>query len=674
MMRLSIALTLLATIASAQQPPKTSETIEVTATKIAEDITVVPASVTIIDGDELRTRNARDLATALGFTAGVSISPGGDAGPAGVVPEMWGLREFDAFLLVVDGVPWGGAFNPDTQTLDMENVERIEVVRGAAPVMYGATSFVGVIHVIHRIAGAQGSSARVSGGSYGTYGAAVSLPISQALSLRQSITASFDRHGYDEQRTNWDRAHVLYRAETGAAGGTLHVDADGTILHQDPGSPHPREGPGLSTLVPVGANHNPSGAKIDENRLHAVIGFERKDWMSTLAVTRSDFNIARGFLLDISESDPNGTGFFQDRTVTDVYFDTHFVRQLAPHTRVIAGFDHLYGNAHAENQLFDYFVHLNGSGAESVSDVHPDDFPRVRDRRNFSGLYVNSEWTPMPRLRVDVGARLNHTSERRETDEGSESLTKTRLSGVVGADWQLWSNGNEALVLFADYRNTFKPAAIDFGPEAEIEILDPETSNSIEAGAKGRMAGGRARWQLSAFRMDMKNLVVPTVVNGSPALENVGAIKVTGVESDLDFAPRSDTRIEFGYSYHDNRFGDYVQAFDDVPTQLRGKRFEMSPFHLIGSGITWAPPSGLNANVLVNYVGERFLNKRNTAITGAYTSWNAGVGYRRGRNELRLDGRNLGNVRPPVSESELGDAQYYRMPARSMELSYRMSW
>src|SRR5207237_1358638 len=151
-------------------------------------------------------------------------------------------------------------------------------------------------------------------------------------------------------------------------------------------------------------------------------------------------------------------------------------------------------------------------------DVHPDDFPEMRDRRNFSGLYANGEWTPTPRLRVDLGARLNHTSEKRETDEGSESLTRTRLSGILGADWQLWSRGSDALALFAAYRNPFKPAAIDFGPESEPDILNPETSNSVEAGVKGRLFDSRARWQLSAFHMNMKNLVVSTVVGGTPAL------------------------------------------------------------------------------------------------------------------------------------------------------------
>src|SRR5262249_38468676 len=380
---------LLASVAFAQQPPRTSQTIEVTATRIAEDVTLVPASVTVIDGDELRARNARDLQSALAFTAGVSISPGGDAGPAGVVPEFWGVREFDAFLLVVDGVPWGGAFNPDTQTLDLENVDRIEIVRGAAPVMYGATSFVGVIHVIHRAAGAPGSAARISGGTNGTFGAAASLPISQSTDFRQAIPASSDRPGYDEQRTNGNRAHVLYRA----ASGPFRFALDGRMLNQAPPSPHPREGRVLAPEIPVGANHNPRGAKVDENRFHGIFGYETKDWTTTLAVTHSDFDIARGFLLDISESDPNAEGFFQDRNVTDVYFDPQLVPQFPPTLRVTAGIDHLYGNAKAENQLFDYFVHLNGSGAESVSDVHPDDSPEVRDRRNFSGAYVNGEWT-----------------------------------------------------------------------------------------------------------------------------------------------------------------------------------------------------------------------------------------------------------------------------------------
>src|SRR5713226_9484007 len=258
---------LLAGVASAQQPPKTSETIEVTATRIAEDVTIVPASITVIDGDDLRARNARDLQSALGTVAGVSIAPGGDSGPAGSVPEMWGLREFDAFLLVVDGVPWGGAFNPDLQTLDLENIDRIEVVRGAAPVMYGATSFVGVIHVIHREPGAP-AAARVSLGNFRSGGSSFSLPISQASALRQSLNLSYDKRGFRDRGTKWDRAHALYRLASDLGGGALRFDLDLAFLNQDPASPHIRTGRVLSPDTPLDANYNPRNAKIDDKRYH----------------------------------------------------------------------------------------------------------------------------------------------------------------------------------------------------------------------------------------------------------------------------------------------------------------------------------------------------------------------------------------------------------------------
>src|SRR5579859_7840446 len=92
--------------------PTLAETIQVTATRVPEDVEQVPASITVITGAELEQRGATDLATALANVAGVAIAPGGDAGPRSSIPELWGLREFDAFLLVVDGVPYGGAFNP----------------------------------------------------------------------------------------------------------------------------------------------------------------------------------------------------------------------------------------------------------------------------------------------------------------------------------------------------------------------------------------------------------------------------------------------------------------------------------------------------------------------------------------------------------------------------------
>src|SRR5258706_15178075 len=157
-------------------PPAYSETLQVTATRIPEGVDQVPASIQVITPEELRDRGATDLKSALALISGVDIAPGGDNGPASSVPEFWGLKEFDAFLLVVDGVPWGGAFNPALGSLDLTDVDHIEVQRGPGAVMYGATSFVGVIQIVRRWPGGKVGRVSVTGGSYGTGGGGFPTP------------------------------------------------------------------------------------------------------------------------------------------------------------------------------------------------------------------------------------------------------------------------------------------------------------------------------------------------------------------------------------------------------------------------------------------------------------------------------------------------------------------
>src|SRR5215510_8459950 len=195
------------------QLPVIHERVEVIATRLPEDPQDVPSAVEVFNGDELRTRGYHDLRTALTFAVGVEVAPGGDAGPASAVPDFWGLKELDAFLLVVDGVPWGGSFNPALTTLDLNDIERIEVMRGPAPITYGATSFVGVIHIVHKDTAAKERSLTVSGGTYGTFGVQFStpVPLSDKWSSRLSLDAQ--REGFSDDGTSYRRGHALWRVE-----------------------------------------------------------------------------------------------------------------------------------------------------------------------------------------------------------------------------------------------------------------------------------------------------------------------------------------------------------------------------------------------------------------------------------------------------------------------------
>jgi len=665
-------------------PTTMSETIQVVATRTPEALEPVPASITVVSGDELRARGADDLASALALVGGLSIAPGGDGGPAGSVPEIWGLREFDAFLLMVDGVPWGGAFNPALATLDLNDIERIEILRGPAPVMYGATSFVGVIHVLHFAAGESERSATVHGGSHSSGGASVHLPLASVGNYRQSLSANYESRGSSAERAGFDRGHLLYRGALAAGGGNFRFDFDATFLQQEPASPHPRAGRVLSPDVPLDANHNPRDSKLDENRFHFVGGYDRAlaggTWTTTLALTDTERDITRGFLLDTDDSvDPNAAGFSQDQSQTDVYFDSHLAKRMSPQLNLVAGVDYLFGKGESEGENFDYHVHVDGSGAQASGDVPVQEETGVEDERGFGGVYAQVEWTPISRLRIDIGGRFNFTDEKREGEvegedgevEDSASRSVSRGSGTLGASFRLLGGAaeGEGLWVFADYRDAFKPAAIDFGPEAEsVDILKPETATSIEGGLKGRMLGGRFEWQASAFRMDFENLVTSVVRDGHPLLINSGEERFKGYELEGSFRLSEALRIQASYAHHDSRFVDFVQLFDGVPTQLAGKRLEMAPQELAALGVSYFPEHGLNAWATWNHVGDRFLTKRNTALASAFDTYSAGLGWRLDAWRIAFLGENLTDERDAVAESEFGDAQYYRQPARSFEL------
>ncbi|MEP6730987.1 MAG: TonB-dependent receptor [bacterium] len=641
--------------------------VEVVATRVPEAPHDVPASIEVISGEDLRARNATTLREALALAAGIAIAPGGDAGPASAIPEMWGLREFDAFLLVVDGIPWGGAFNPAVSTLSLRDVERIEILRGPAPVTYGATSFVGVIHVVHKAAAANARYAEAHGGMYGSGGAAIDLALPTGESWKTRVSGDVERQGFKDDHTSYSRGHALARSASTHGANKTWLTADLNVLQQDPASPHPREGPVLSSVVPLDANHNPRDAFLNENRINLAAGLERPVldgalWGSTASYTFSTQSVFRGFLTDVSNTANNASGFREDIEINDLYAETHVIVPTNSQLRFVTGADLLFANGEGHGATFTYTAPVSGASQTAVSE--PTTFDKdAESRRLFGGVYGSAEWRPDARLTISAGLRLNTTMESR--GEG-ESVTHTRPSGSVGALLGLWEEGVNHLRVFANYRDTFKPAAFDFSLAENEGVLEPETSRSYEAGLKARGMDGRIDFEASVFRMNFENLVTSTVVNNLPALINAGRTRFQGVELATDLRLPYALSARATYSFHDGKFVDFVEAFDGVPAQLAGKRFEMSARHLASAGLMFAPELGFVGSVSMNYSGDRFLNKRNTALAGSYTTIDAGVGYRLDRAEIRIDGRNLGDRRDAVSESEFGDAQYYRMPARSI--------
>jgi outer membrane receptor protein involved in Fe transport len=677
--------------AQSQPPlPSVNERVEVVATRIPESPSEVPAAIEVITGEELRARGVVDLPGALSLAAGVDVAPGGDNGPAGSVPEFYGLREFDAFLLVVDGIPWGGTFNPALTTVNMQDVERIEILRGPAPVTYGATSFVGVVHIVHTPAASTRRYATARVGNYGSGAGAVDVPLPFG-DWDSRFSANIEREGFRDERTSFVRGQGAWRARRGDTerGTWLSARFDG--VNQAPSSPHVRQGSSLSTLTPLDANYNPDNAYLDDLRFTATGGHVKPafggSWSLNASFSHSSRDSFRGFLLDLDQPLAEARGTRARIDENEIYVDTNVNWLTSPRTRVVAGADFMHGNADAEGAVFDYDVLLDGSAAPFVPE--PADFDLgIKDRREFAGVYGLLEWTPAARLKVNGGLRLNITFEEREGEEegGMETpeekalheQTNVRPSGSIGAIYTVWQDGPEHLRAFASYRNTFKPAAIDFGigeeegGEEGEALLDPETSNSFDGGVKLATAGGRLNVEVSGFVMQIENIVLAQTINGLPNLINGGTQRFQGIETAADVNLPHSLIGRATYSYHDATFRDFVQEFDGVPTQLSGHRLEMSARNLAAFGLLYAPAQGVVGNAEVKYVGSRYMNKRNTALAEGFTTLALGAGYRFDRFEIRIDGRNLSDTRPPVAESELGDSQYYILPARRVDVTARV--
>ena len=168
--------------------------------------------------------------------------------------------------------------------------------------------------------------------------------------------------------------------------------------------------------------------------------------------------------------------------------------------------------------------------------------------------------------------------------------------------------------------------------------------------------------------MIFENLVVSTVApDGTPALTNAGSERFQGMEVEAGWRPAwlPGLAASAGYAHHDARFIRF--SFLTPDGELRvvdGKRLELVPRDLWNARVSYAPSRGPGAFVAVRHQGRRPFNRRNTFWADPFYETDAGVSWEFGWWRASLVGRNLGNSRHIVAESEVGDSQFYVAPPR----------
>jgi vitamin B12 transporter len=145
--------------------------IVVTAGRVAQPLSRVGQSITVFDADTIATRQAVSPLDLLRQAPGVSIAQNG--GPGTTASVFIRGAESDQTVALIDGVKVnfpstpGGGF--DFSSLLIGNIDRIEVLRGPASVLWGSQAIGGVVNLITRQPTDRlAVNASAEGGSYGT--------------------------------------------------------------------------------------------------------------------------------------------------------------------------------------------------------------------------------------------------------------------------------------------------------------------------------------------------------------------------------------------------------------------------------------------------------------------------------------------------------------------------
>lgn len=138
----------------------------ITATRTEQEILDVPQHVTVITEEEIKESGVKSVAEILNKQSGASVSDYGATGALKTVSLRGSTSE--QVLVLIDGVRINNAQSGsvDLSLVPVENIERIEIVRGGTSAYYGSDAIGGVINIITKKTATNRFSILVANGGY----------------------------------------------------------------------------------------------------------------------------------------------------------------------------------------------------------------------------------------------------------------------------------------------------------------------------------------------------------------------------------------------------------------------------------------------------------------------------------------------------------------------------
>ena len=411
--------------------PVEMEEVVVTGTRNEQQVKNIPANVTVIDQEDIKNSTARTVVELLrGEQSIVVRDTSGNGKNASVDMRGFGESAAGNSLILIDGrrvnaIDLSGV---DWLQIPLDQVERVEIVRGTGSVLYGDNAVGGVINIITKLPSEKISAqAGTSFGSYGHQKQQVSLSGSQGP-IGAALFASYDS-------TNGYRENAGLRAKD--IGGKIIYDMTDVLTFRLNGSYHSDTygWPGSLTAAQVHADRRASNTPRDE-------ALTRDGYLSF--GTDADFQQRGRFSSEISyrqrstESqfvDPFGT-FKTDSEIDTWGFTPRYTldTELAGHANtLIIGTDLYWADQDSASFYF---------GPSSRASVD----------KNSLGAYVSNEFSLLDNLILSAGARrerVRYDLKARDLtgflSPLNDDVTETENAYSLGLTW-LYSGDSSLFV------------------------------------------------------------------------------------------------------------------------------------------------------------------------------------------------------------------------------------
>ena len=519
----------------------------VTATRSALARERVPESVSVLTGEHLRRQGIVTVSDALRQVPGVAIAQAGSYGAATSLFIRGGESKFTKVL--IDGVPVndaGGAF--DFSSLATDNIERIEIVRGPASVLYGSDAVAGVIQIFTR-PGTSGIHADLSarGGGVGSSDLAVAVrgagtPSGSAIDY--SLGAARHRtDGYQTFNSGASNSTLssLLRAARGSADAALSLRYSDLALH------FPTDG---------------SGQVVDSNAVHRearlAVGLDAGWRLSSIVSLRAMLasHDVHGITDDQPDSPGDDQGYYYstgDRTRRRSG-DLRLELVLPRGTRVTIG-----GQVEREWQASETHSNFGDNGFTAS--------------RRTSGTYLQLLLTPSDRYTVIVGARYEHNERFGDflTSRAAASArvaTGTRLRASLGTAFRE-----------PTFLENFGGAFVIGNP-----ALAPERSVSMDAGIEqslGSWGMMSATWFSNSFR----DLIDYTYSPTEPNYFNLARTRSAGLELEGRATLPAGFNADASVTYLDARVVDPGASSAPTAAFAPSARLLRRPMHTFDAGV-----------------------------------------------------------------------------------------